>query len=106
MDLARKRHEVTQPSDLVMMMPSPLEAPDQSESEGQVVDSPIPAPKSRPRRRKVTAGGGGHGHKRAEPDGVFERLQLTALKRRSTASAIAAGILDRNLPKSRIESED
>jgi hypothetical protein len=38
-------------------------------------------------------------------DAVFERLELTAIKRRSNVSAIAAEILDRNLPRLRIEQE-
>ena len=38
-------------------------------------------------------------------DTVFGRLELTAIKRRSNLSAIAAEILDRNLPRLRIEQE-
>ena len=45
------------------------------------------------------------GHNLSLPDGVFERLELTAIKRRSNVSAIASEILDRNLPRLRIEQE-
>jgi hypothetical protein len=40
------------------------------------------------------------------PDGVFARLELQAIKKGSTASAIAAEILDRNLPHHRIVTDD
>jgi hypothetical protein len=36
---------------------------------------------------------------------VYDRLQLLAIRKRTTASAIAAEILDRNLPRFRIERE-
>ena len=39
-------------------------------------------------------------------DAVFDRLVLTAIKRGSTASAVAAEILDRNLPRLRIAADD
>jgi hypothetical protein len=45
------------------------------------------------------------GRKLSLPDSVFDRLQLTAIQRRKTVSAVAAEILDRNLPKLRIERE-
>jgi len=37
---------------------------------------------------------------------VFERLSLHAIKKRSNASMVAAEILDRNLPKHRIATDD
>jgi hypothetical protein len=40
------------------------------------------------------------------PDPVFTRLELTAIKRGSAASAIAAEILERNLPRLRIAVDD
>jgi hypothetical protein len=46
------------------------------------------------------------GRKLQLPDSVFERLQLCAIKRRSNPSAIAADILDRNLPKLKITTEE
>ena len=61
------------------------------------------APKAR--RKRVPAGGETKGRKLSLPDGVYDRLQLLALQRRTSASAIAAEILDRNLPRLRIERE-
>jgi hypothetical protein len=52
------------------------------------------------------AGEKGRGRKLTLPDSVFERLVLTALERGSTASAIAAEILDRNLPRLRIAADE
>ena len=57
------------------------------------------------RRRRIDPGEKTRGHKLSLPDAVFERLELTAIKRKSTASAIAAEILDRNLPRLRIEQD-
>jgi hypothetical protein len=60
-----------------------------------------------PRRRpKPVAGEKSKGRKLTLPDGVFDRLVLTAIKRGSTASAIAAEVLDRNLPRLRIASDE
>jgi hypothetical protein len=92
----------------LMMMPTPLDAPVDAQvetDEGQGSDSPAPAPKPRPQRRRVPVGGAGRGHKLTLPDAVFERLELTAIKRRSNISAIASEILDRNLPRLRIEQD-
>jgi hypothetical protein len=90
----------------LMMMPTPLESPtdDQAGAE-QGAESPLPAPRPRSRRRKIDPGEKTRGHKLSLPDAVFERLELTAIRRRSTVSAIAAEILDRNLPRLRIEQD-
>ena len=48
----------------------------------------------------------GKGRKLTLPDSVFDRLVLTAIQRGYTASAIAAEILDRNLPRLRIASDE
>jgi hypothetical protein len=93
---------------LLMMMPTPLDQPADAQvetEEGQGSDSPAPAPKPRPRRRRGAVGGAGKGHKLTLPDAVFDRLQFTAIKRRSNVSAIATEILDRNLPRLRIEQD-
>ena len=58
------------------------------------------------RRSKPAAGEKSKAHKLTLPDCVFDRLELTAIKRGSTASAIAAEILDRNLPRLRIASDE
>jgi hypothetical protein len=90
----------------LMMMPTPLDhsADDQVDVE-QGGESPAPAPRPRSRRRRIDPGEKTRCHKLSLPDAVFERLELTAIKRRSTVSAIATEILDRNLPRLRIEQE-
>jgi hypothetical protein len=62
-------------------------------------------PKPRSRSRRSTTGGETRGRKLSLPDAVFDRLQLTAIQRRKTISAVAAEILDRNLPRLKIERE-
>jgi hypothetical protein len=89
----------------LMMMPTPLEpstADDQVEQGGE---TPVASPKPRQRRRRIDPGEKTRGHKLSMSDAVFERLELTAIRRRSTVSAIAAEILDRNLPRLRIEQD-
>jgi hypothetical protein len=63
-----------------------------------------PKPKSRTRRTS-SATGETRGRKLSLPDAVFDRLQLLAIQRRKTVSAVATEILDRNLPKLRIERD-
>jgi hypothetical protein len=62
-------------------------------------------PKPKTRTRRVVTGGETRGRKLSLPDAVFDRLQLLAIQRRKTVSAVATEILDRNLPKLRIERE-
>jgi hypothetical protein len=57
-------------------------------------------------RRKPSAGDKVRSHKLGLPDGVFARLELQAIKKGSTASQVAAEILDRNLPHHRIVTDD
>jgi hypothetical protein len=45
------------------------------------------------------------GRKLHLPDDVHDRLQLLAFQKRSTISAVAAEILDRNLPRFRLDRE-
>jgi hypothetical protein len=60
-----------------------------------------------PRRRPKPAAGEKSGaHKLTLRDSVFQRLELQAIKRGSTASAIAEEILDRQLPRHRIVTDD
>jgi hypothetical protein len=77
-------------------------AEDGVEAEGRAGD---PKPARRPRTKRPVPGGETKGRKLNLPDGVYDRLQLLAIQRRSTASAIAAEILDRNLPRLRIERD-
>jgi hypothetical protein len=64
-------------------------------------------PRKPPRRRsKPAAGEKSSAHKLTIRDSVFNRLELHAIKRGSTASAIAEEILDRQLPRHRIVTDD
>ena len=89
----------------LMMMPTPLESADRDESAEQGGEPPATSPRPRSRRRRVDPAEKTRGHKLTLPDAVFERLELTAIRRRSTVSAVAADILDKNLPRLRIEQE-
>jgi hypothetical protein len=62
---------------------------------------------TRPRRgRRVSPGGKVSGRKFQVPDTVFERLQLQAIKKRSNPSAVLSDILDRELPKLKIATDE
>ena len=81
-------------------------AGDQVETEGRgdaVTQNEARA--ARPRRRRTPVGGETRGRKLILPDSVFDRLQLLAIQRRATVSSVAAEILDRNLPRLRIERD-
>ncbi len=58
------------------------------------------------RRRRAAAGGKISGRKFQLPDSIFERLQLHAIKRRSNPSAVLTDILDRELPKHKIATDE
>jgi hypothetical protein len=63
-------------------------------------------PGRRRRARRALPGGKVSGRKFQLPDAVFERLALQALKKRTSPSAIVADILDRELPKHRIATDE
>jgi hypothetical protein len=64
-------------------------------------------PMSRPRRRRRSLPAGKvSGRKFQLPDAVFERLQLHAIKKRTSPSAVVADILDRELPQHKITTDD
>jgi hypothetical protein len=76
------------------------------EQGGGGANEPASEPKrSRSRRAAAATVGETRGRKLSLPDSVFDRLQLTAIQRRKTISAVAAEILDRNLPRLKIERE-
>ena len=97
-------------------MPTPPEAngeasadllEDSADGDGQGRGEANGSARRSPKRRpKPAAGEKSKGRKLTLPDGVFDRLVLTAIKRGSTASAIAAEVLDRNLPRLRITSDE
>ena len=79
----------------------PVDAVDESRGDSHSAES-RPA---KARRKRVPVGGETRGRKLSLPDAVYDRLQLLAIQRRATVSAIAAEILDRNLPRLRIERD-
>jgi hypothetical protein len=60
---------------------------------------------ARQRRRRPPAEGENRGRKLQLPDSVHDRLQLVAMQRRTTISAVATELLDRHLPRFRVERE-
>jgi hypothetical protein len=78
---------------------------DQADAENGQSRGGLRTPRPRRTRRRL-AGEKVSGRKLQLRDAVFERLQLAAIKRRTNPSAIADEILDRNLPKLKITSEE
>src|SRR4051812_24820374 len=80
---------------------------DPAEGDGQGRGEHNGSPKQARRRRpKPTASEKSSAHKLTLRDSVFNRLELHAIKRGATASAIAEEILDRQLPRHRIVTDD
>jgi hypothetical protein len=104
--MANQRGIPTLPSTLIKptLPDAPVAEPteDQGDDQGRGV---VVEPKKPRTRKMLVAGGETKGRKLSLPDSVFDRLQLAAYQRRKTMSAVAAEILDRNLPKLRIERE-
>lgn len=61
------------------------------------------APKAR--KKRVPVGGESRGRKLHLPDAIHDRLWLLARQRRTTVSAVAADLLDKNLPRFKVERE-
>ena len=78
------------------------DAPDADHGQGRGVAD---AKTARPRKKRVPVGGETRGRKLHLPDGVHDRLWLLARQRRVSVSAVAADILDKNLPRYRVERE-
>jgi hypothetical protein len=57
------------------------------------------------RRKRPVVASKSTGRKLVLPDDVHDRLWLLARQRRQTVSAVAAEILDRNLPRFKVERE-
>jgi hypothetical protein len=89
------------------MPPEPAE--DQAEngaggvSRADAAEPRTAAPKSRRRRQPVA--GETKGRKLSLPDDVHDRLWLLARQRRTTVSAVASDLLDRALPRFKVERE-
>jgi hypothetical protein len=69
-------------------------------------DAPAESRPARARKpRTKVPSGETKGRKLNLSDDTFDRLQLAAIKRRTTISAVAEDLLSRNLPKLRIEQD-
>ena len=84
--------------------------PGPDEAEGQGRGEAAPEPKANRttrvgRRPRTLAGGETKGRKLSLPADVHDRLWLYARQKRTTVSAVATEILDRNLPRFRVERE-
>ena len=84
--------------------------PGPDEAEGQGRGEAAPEPKANRttrvgRRPRTLAGGETKGRKLSLPADVHDRLWLSARQKRTTVSAVATEILDRNLPRFRVERE-
>jgi hypothetical protein len=108
--MASNGRGVTLPATLIRSSdPTPLDEghgtdtqPDAGdEGQGRASDRPARAG----RKRRPPAGGPARAYKLHLPESVGDRLHLLALQRRTTASAVAAELLDRALPKLRIERD-
>jgi hypothetical protein len=82
---------------------------DQAEANGEANGNGEPAGDTKPRARrsprKPAAGEKSKGRKLSIRDSVFARLELHAIKKGKTASAIVDEILDRELPHHRIATD-
>src|SRR4051794_15293780 len=89
-------------------IPAEAAADDQADAidaaEGQG-GGPGGKPATRTRKKRVPAGGETRGRKLNLPDAIHDRLWLLARQRRVSVSSIAADILDKNLPRYRVERE-
>lgn len=79
-------------------------APDDAEAQGRGEGVPE-ARAPRARRKRAPAGSATRGRKLHLPDDIHDRLWLLARQRRTTVSAVATELLDRNLPRFRVERE-
>jgi hypothetical protein len=79
-------------------------AVEEIEDQGRGEGAEPRAPKPRRKRAPVTTGPA-KGRKIHLPDDIHDRLWLLARQRRTTVSAVATEVLDRNLPRFRVERE-
>jgi hypothetical protein len=80
--------------------------PAEAETNGQSRGESTAPSKPRTRRRKPAPGEKVRGRKFQIPDGVFQRVQLQAIRRQTNPSAIVAEILEKNLPSMRITIDE
>lgn len=88
------------PHDDTMSINLPADATEASAEPVQVV---VAKPVKRPRKKRVPPGGESRGRKLILPDDVHDRLWLLARQRRASVSSVAADILDKALPRFKVE---
>jgi hypothetical protein len=93
----------TQPDTIPAEVPVDDQADAHEATDGQGGGSG--AKPAKPRKKRVPVGGETRGRKLHLPDGIHDRLWLLARQRRVSVSAVAADILDKNLPRYRVERE-
>ena len=86
--------------------PAADQAADQADGENGQSRGGLRTYRPRRGRRRRAAGEKVSGRKFQLPDAIFERVQLAAIRRRTNPSEIVAEILDRNLPKLKIATEE
>jgi hypothetical protein len=97
--------EYAAPSESLMTMDEPA-ANDADEPQGRGEPTAPGEPRTpKTRRRRPAVTGETKGRKLNLSDAIYDRLQLSAIQKRTTVSAVAADILDRNLPRLRIERD-
>ena len=86
--------------------PEPEAGPEESAEPGEGPGGTIESrPTTRARRKRPVVTSKTTGRKLILPDDVHDRLWLLARQRRQTVSAVAAEILDRNLPRFTVSRE-
>jgi hypothetical protein len=82
----------------------PEDVAEPAEGQGRGEPRAVPAPRARRRRPSAPAE---KTNKRGLylTDAVWDRLQLEAIRKRTTVSAVAGDVLERNLPRLRIERD-
>ena len=83
----------------------PAEAAESAEGQGRGEASAESKAPTRARRKRQPVSSKTTGRKLHLPDDVHDRLWLLARQRRQSVSTVAAEILDRNLPRYRIERD-
>jgi hypothetical protein len=96
----------TTPPESADTEPAETPEPDDGPADGGDTTTTKPTRSTRRRRTRTDLSSDTKGRKLSLPDSVHFRLHLVALQRGKSASEVAAEILDRNLPKLRIEREE
>lgn len=78
---------------------------DEADQEQEQGRGESPAPKPTRRRRRPAPSGETRGRKLHLPDEIHDRLWLMARQKRTTVSAVATDLLDKALPRFRVERE-